>query len=197
MPAEGSEPGDSVFLRRRRVSGISESPICFRGGKAPEEPLEPSWRVDQEHSTNPRIDTPLRMGYTARRKDPLSRPEAVLFLPDENRMFPFDDVEVLVLVRVDVSRRVEKRRQLLDHGERATGHLGGGTDGDRQSAEPEDLAPRGLHDCDITAPERSRSGARFIAPRTGALREQFGASHFPKTGHNRLAPRFVALQEWR
>src|SRR5688572_29958052 len=114
-PAKGSEPGDSVFLRRRCVSGIAEISICFRGGKAPEEPLEATWRVDQEHSTGPRVDTPLGVGYTTRRKDPLSRPEAVLFLPDENRVFPFDDVEVLVLVRVDVSRRIEKRRQLLDH----------------------------------------------------------------------------------
>jgi hypothetical protein len=62
-----------------------------------------------------------------------------------HRVRSFDDVEVLVLVRVNVGRRVQKWRQLLDHRESTAGGFRGGAYGNGDASERQDLGTRSLH----------------------------------------------------
>ena len=105
-----------------------------------EESLKAARRQHEEKPTNAWIDSPLSMRDATRREDPFAGLEVVLLLSHPDHVLPLDDVEVLVLVRVDVGGGIEERRQLLDHREGTASHLSRCADGDGQPSEPEDFA---------------------------------------------------------
>jgi hypothetical protein len=84
------------------------------------------------------------VGEAARREDEAARAGAELLFADLKDVLALEDVEQLVLSFVNVQRRVDERRHLLEHGEGTASRLGRGPDQNRHIPEDEALAAVGL-----------------------------------------------------
>jgi hypothetical protein len=79
-------------------------------------------------------------GDAARREHDAAAPYRELLVADLDYVLALEDVEDLVLTLVDVPRRVDHRRHLLEERERAAGRFSRRPDEDRHVAEDEALA---------------------------------------------------------
>jgi hypothetical protein len=92
--------------------------VCRR--KDLEEALEAGGGRDDEEPPTARHNPAVRVWDASREVKKRTRPDAEMLFATAELVLAIDDVKQLVLVGVDVQRRVEQRRQLLPDRYRAT-----------------------------------------------------------------------------
>ena len=108
------KPGDPVLLRRALVRLRPRSSSSFSCTELAKEALEPCWRDHGQEATRSWHTPSVRVRYVPRREHHRARAGGKLLLPYREQMLPLDHVEELILIRVDVQRRVERIDLLND-----------------------------------------------------------------------------------
>ena len=110
------------------------------GSQLPEEAVEPAWHGENQNASFTGYDTPLRVGKAARREDDASGMNTKLVVSNLEDVLALEDVEELVISVVNVERRVDQRRKLLEEAERPAGRGRRRSDENRHFAEDEAFA---------------------------------------------------------
>ena len=150
-----------MALRRAGVRFGPDRAVALGFGELAEEPLEARRRDERQEAAGPRNDPPVRMRDASRGEHDRARADVERGAPDGELVLALQHDEQLVLVRVDVRRRVE-RRDLLDDRERPAGRLRRRLDEELRLAEAERLA--------VVTRERERVRRSGHGPRLAAVR---------------------------
>src|SRR3954469_8636422 len=112
------QPGDPVLLRcggggvgAQRAGGVGR-------GEVAKEAIEAAGHGHDQQPSLARNDAPLSVRHPARREHGAPGGDAVLLVPNLEYVLALEHVEQLVLVGVQVARRVDHRRQLLEQAQR-------------------------------------------------------------------------------
>jgi hypothetical protein len=127
LHASSGEPGDSVFLGRARVGLRTEGTGKVRIRELPEEPFESGGRGENQEAPRARDGPPLSVRDTTGCEHEPTGAGLEFRFADLEHVLSFEHVEQLVLVLVNVERRVDGFVLLKDR-ERSTGRVGGGFD---------------------------------------------------------------------
>jgi hypothetical protein len=110
-------------LEARAYASGPMAPARSACGELAEETLESAGRGDYQYASRPRHHPPLRVRNTSRGEHEPAGAGLELPIADLENVLAFKDVEQLVLVRVDVKRRVDGL-VLLEDRECSTRRLG-------------------------------------------------------------------------
>jgi hypothetical protein len=102
-----AEPGDAVLLGGAHVGVGPEGSGAVCLGKVPEKALESGGRGEDQYAPGPRRYPPLGVRDTARSEHEPAGGGLELLVADLEDVLPFEHVEQLVLVPVNMERRVD------------------------------------------------------------------------------------------